>query len=156
MAGFEGMDADSQNYLVNAISRKTGITLWQIKPEDILNYHKNLKISMQNEFCEIAIAAGFTSSNGHKYRTNTDDQINFLGKMIMLQMKPDITEVPWKTEDAGYIVHTKEDWLTVASEGFAHKEEQLLKFNEKTTTIKNATTHAQIVAVSWSNTKPNL
>ncbi|AFQ96520.1 hypothetical protein [Bacillus phage vB_BceM_Bc431v3] len=154
--GFDKMIPDYQNSLMNAISRKTGMLLWQIRAEDILKYHKDLKISMHNEFCEIAIAGGFTATNGHRYRTNADDQTNFLGKMIFLLMKPETAEVGWKAEDVGdYVIHTKEEWLQVALEGFAHKEAQLTKFNEKTKTIRAATTHDQVVAVSWSGDGPH-
>ncbi|AGY48495.1 tail fiber protein [Bacillus phage Spock] len=154
--GFDKMEPSSQNSLMNAISRKTGQALWQIKPEDILKYHKDLKISMHNEFCELAIAGGFTSTNGHRYRTNSDDQTNFLGRLVFLLLKPETTEVSWKAEDVGdYVVHTKEEWLQVALEGFAHKEAQLSKFNEKTKLIKAATTHDQVVAISWSGNGAN-
>lgn len=154
--GFDKMNPDYQNSLMNAISRKTGMLLWQIRPDDILKYHKDLKIAMHNEFCEIDIASGFTATNGHRYRTNADDQTNFLGKLIFLLMKPDITEIGWKAEDVGdYVVHTKDEWLQVAMEGFAHKETQLSKFNEKTKLIRTATTHDQIVDVSWGGTYPH-
>lgn len=156
MGGFENMAQDYQNALVNAISRTTGKAVWQITPDDILNYHKNLKITMQNEFYEIDVASGFTAPNGHKYRSNADDQTNFIGKMVYLLMNPDVTEVSWKAEDVDdYIVHTKDEWIQVALAGFAFKEAQLAKFHEKTKAIKNAKTHAEIVAISWSGTAPN-
>jgi len=156
MTGFETMSSDYQNALMNAISRKTGKTLWQLKPEDILKYHKDIKIAMQNEFYELEVAAGFKAPNGHKYRSNADDQTNFIGKMVFLIMNPDTTEISWKAEDVDdYIVHTKDEWIQVALAGFAHKEATLAKYHEKTKTIKNATTHDQIVAVSWSGLAPN-
>ncbi|AGY46603.1 hypothetical protein BigBertha_95 [Bacillus phage BigBertha] len=156
MTGFDTMSGDYQNALMNAISRKSGKLLWQIKPEDTLNYHKDIKLAMQNEFYEIEVAAGFTAPNGHKYRSNADDQTNFIGKMVYLLMNPDIAEINWKAEDVDdYIVHPKDEWIQVALAGFTHKEATLAKFHEKTKAIKTATTHEQVLAVSWSNTTPN-
>lgn len=154
--GYDKMSLDNQNRLVTFIGKKLGIPLMSLRPEHVLQYHKDLKKSMMNEFYEIDIAKGFKATNGHTYRTNTDDQINFLGRMLMLYLKPDIQEVNWKPEDLDeYLLHTREEWLQVASEGFAHKESQLMKYNEKTTAIRNATTHDQIVAVSWGGTYPH-
>lgn len=154
--GYDKMNVDNQNRLVTLLGKKLGIPLMSIRPENVLQYHKDLKISMMNEFYEVDIAKGFKATNGHTYRTSTDDQINFLGKMLLLYLKPDITEVNWKPEDLGeYLLHTRDEWLQVAQEGFAHKEAQLMKYNEKTMAIKAATTHDEIVKVSWGGIYPH-
>lgn len=149
MVGFDNMALENQNSLINAVAKKLGLTLWQVKPEHVLTHHKNIKLSMMNEFCEIAIAKGFTSSNGHKYRLNQDDRENFLGMMMRLIRRPEMVEVAWKTEDAGYINHTRDGWLAVHDEAFDHKFSQIMKYNEKFTAINNATDHAVIVATKW-------
>lgn len=154
--GYDKMSVDYQNKLATHVAKKLGLSWMSLRPEHVLQYHKDLKTSMMNEFYEIDIAKGFTATNGHTYRTNTDDQINFLGKMLLLYLKPDITEVNWKPEDLGeYLVHTRDEWLQVASEGFAHKEQQLMKYNEKATAIKTATTHEEVVKVSWGGQYPH-
>ncbi|QFP93353.1 UNVERIFIED_ORG: hypothetical protein Xoosp15_88 [Xanthomonas phage Xoo-sp15] len=155
MVGFNKMQPNNQDSLISAIARKQGTTMWQVKPDDILKYHKDLKTSMMDEFSDVYIKLGFKSVNGHRYRLNENDQINFLGKKDWLRDHTEVTEVPWKTEDAGYVVHTREDWLTVQAEAYTHKETQLFKYNDKVTAIAAATTHEEIVAVSWTGEAPN-
>lgn len=77
------------------------------------------KVFKQNELknkCQEEIQSGFTASNGHKYRTNTDDQLNFLGKFNQITSFSTIVTVMWKTEDEGYLEHIREEWLNVYSE----------------------------------------
>ncbi|QEM43145.1 hypothetical protein CHOTACABRAS_91 [Bacillus phage Chotacabras] len=155
MVGFNKMQPNNQDSLISTIARKQGTTMWQVRPEDILKYHKELKTSMMDEFSDVYIKLGFTSVNGHRYRLNDNDQINFLGKKDWLRDHPEIEEVPWKTEDSGYVVHTREDWMKVQSEAYTHKETQLFKYNDKVTAIENAKTHEDIVAVTWSGEAPN-
>lgn len=153
LIGFDKMSRTNQDNLVSAIAKKLNIALWQVRTDDILAHHKAIKLAMMNEFYEIAIAKGFIATNGHHYRSNGDDQINFLGKMLAILMNPNITEVQWKTEDIGYIVHTKEEWLQVAFDGITHKETQIMKYNEKDVAITNATTHEQIVQTIWEGSE---
>src|SRR5437763_9836650 len=86
---------------------------WQVT--DILADAKANKIRELNNKCEAVIVAGFTSSNGHTYRTNRDDQVNMIGQKDDLA-DGTVTVIPWKTEDVGYINHTRDEWFTVYSE----------------------------------------
>lgn len=149
LKGFEEMSVSNQNSLVNAIAIKLNCAVWQVSTAQILIFHKNLKLSMVNESCELAISNGFTSANSHKYRLNQDDQVNMLGQKDRLRDNPDMDKVFWKTEDAGYIEHTRAEWLVMQKEAFDHKLIQLMKYNEKHTAITNATTHKQIVETNW-------
>lgn len=149
LKGFEDMSVTNQNSLVNAIAIKLNCAVWQVSTAQILLHHKNLKLSMINEACELAISNGFTSANNHKYRLNQDDQVNMLGQKDRLRDNPDTDVVMWKTEDAGYIQHTRAEWLVMQKEAFDHKLIQLMKYNEKATAITSATTHKQIVETNW-------
>jgi hypothetical protein len=118
--------------------------------EEILNQFKQLKIDNLNRICDEKIEAGFTSSNGHQYRCTRDDQINMMGQKDKLNEDETITEVQWKTEDSGYIVHTREEWLSVYREAFAHKEQQIFKYNQLKHQVLGCVNLEEINAVVWS------
>lgn len=149
--GFDRMTMEDKNHLITTLARKEGTVLSYITDEYILNHHKKLKSAMLSEKCDEVIVAGFTSTNGHKYRMKNDDQINFIGQAHELIFFDKETEtVPWLTEDADYVVHPREEWLNqVYREAFMHKKAQLFKYSERKMKIAKATTHAEIVAINW-------
>lgn len=148
-SGFNSFSLQEKNNLISLLANREGLVYSDITDEYILNHHKNLKISILSDICDETITNGFTASNGHKYRTNRDDQINMIGKKIQLQDDPTITTVMWKTEDAGYIAHTREEWLQVYKEAHQHKEQNLFKYNTLKQQVMNAATHEEIVAITW-------
>jgi hypothetical protein len=99
--------------------------------------------------CESEIESGFTSSNGHTYRTNRDDQINFIGQKDRLASDESITTIPWKTEDAGYINHSREEWMQVYYEAFDHKQAQLLKYDQLKQQVEAAQTVEELDNINW-------
>lgn len=99
------------------------------EPDKIKETAKKSKKLEMKSLCEQKILEGFTSSNGHIYRTNRDDQMNMNGQKDELQEYPDITTVYWKTEDMGYIPHTREEWCQVYLEAFNHKKSTLFKYD---------------------------
>jgi hypothetical protein len=117
--------------------------------EQILDYCKTIKINHFNKLCESKIIAGFNASNGHKYRTNRDDQTNMIGQKDELTADSTIANVDWKTEDVGYITHTREEWLTVYNEAFVHKKTQLFTYNSLKMQVLNATTHEEVATIKW-------
>lgn len=149
----EGISTFTQydmNTLIMRISEKIGKLPYEITADVILQHHKNLKIDILADLCEEEIIKGFKATNGHFYRTNRDDQINMIGQKDVLNTDSNLEEtVFWKTEDAGYISHTKDEWLKVYAEAFEHKKNQLLKYNELKTKILNATTHEVVVNTDW-------
>jgi len=152
LQGLENMSLSNQNNLASALAQKFNCAVWQVTPTQFLDYHKDIKLRILDEQCELGIKNGFTSVNGHRYRLNDADQINFLGMAERLSRRPEMTEVEWKVEDLqGYVTHTRAEWLAVQDEAFDHKFGQLMKYNQLITTVKNATNHATIVAVKWEN-----
>ncbi|QIW89880.1 tail fiber protein [Bacillus phage Izhevsk] len=132
LVGLENMTLTNQNALVNAIASKLNCAVWQVSPTQILKYHKDIKFRILDESCDLGIKNGFTSTNGHHYRLNDADQINFLGMAERLSRKPDIITVQWRVEDLeNYVEHTRDEWLAVQDEAFDHKFGQLMKYNEK-------------------------
>lgn len=148
--GLQSMTLDEKNELVSTIARKEGKSYFEITEEYILAYHKRLKIESMTVVSDETIVKGFTSSNGHIYRTNRDDQINMIGKALQLTIDPTVETVPYKSEDAGYMVMSKEDWISdVFMEGLNHKEKTLHKYNTLKANVEAATTEADLLLISW-------
>jgi hypothetical protein len=149
----EGMSALSimeMNNLIMFIANKKGIAYSDINDTTIIDHHKEVKIGLFSDLCQEDIVKGFTSTNGHTYRTNDKDQANMIGKAVELILNPAITTVKWKTEDVGYVNHTKEDWITqVFSEGIKHKEFTLFKYDSLKTDIEEATSDPELVTIVW-------
>ena len=148
--GYNSFSLSDKNGLVIQLADSKGIAYTQITEEVILNHHKELKINILSETCDNTITEGFIAENGHRYRTNRDDQLNMVAKNIQLLQNPSITEVHWKTEDAGYVLHTREEWLKVYSEGITHKETNLYKYNTLKIQVKNALSDDEVLAVAWA------
>ncbi|MES9681797.1 hypothetical protein ABWK22_02530 [Gottfriedia acidiceleris] len=147
--GFDMMDTREKNLLISVIANNEGLSYNLIDDQYILDYHKKLKSDQLSLTCDETIIKGFEASNGHFYRTNRDDQVNMIGQKDELMADPEMTEVFWKTEDAGYIKHPKDEWLTIYTEAFAHKKKQLYKYNNLKQQVLLSTEHGQIVNVNW-------
>lgn len=148
--GFDAMTMTQKNQLISLLANKDDKMYYEITQDNILAHHKALKIEELSDKCSETIAEGFISSNGHTYRTNGDDRENMIGKAVQLILVPTITTIPWKTEDAGYINHTKEDWLSkVFLEGTTFKESNLLKYNTLKGQVDVATKDSEVLAVVW-------
>lgn len=147
--GISSFDIRTKNELIALLANKEGVSYSHITDEYLLEYHKQLKISFLNETCEQQILQGFTAANGHIYRTNINDQINLIGQKDELMANEAITQVAWKTEDIGYILHTREEWLDIYLQAFAYKKEQLMRYNTVKIQALLAERDEDIVAVQW-------
>lgn len=115
----------------------------------LLEKIKARKNAELKQACESAILAGFISSNGHTYRTNRDDQTNMIGQKDKILADSTISIVQWKTEDVGYVSHTRDEWLTVYNEAFDHKQQQLFKYDSIKGQVNACTTYEAIQAIVW-------
>lgn len=149
--GYGSFTVSLKNQFVQMISDRKSLPFTSITEQFIFNYHKELKQEFIKLQCEEDVLTGFTASNGHVYRTNRDDQTNMIGQKDFLNDHPEVTTVKWKTEDQGYIVHTREEWLKVYLEAFYNKMMKLEKYNQLKEKISLATTEAEIIAVDWNN-----
>jgi hypothetical protein len=141
--------ATASGYRVNPETKE----LEFIYEEDLskLEGFKEMKINNLNRQCEKAIEEGFTSTvNGHIYRTNRDDQINFMGQKDELTSDAVIETVMWKTEDAGYLSHTREEWLEIYFEALANKKVQLFKYNTLKGQVLAAASKEAVDLISWN------
>jgi hypothetical protein len=147
--GYESFNLKDKNEFVSYLADKNALKYSDLTDEYILNHHKKLKIADFSERCEKDIIDGFIATNGHKYRTNRDDQKNFFGKALELMIAPTVISVLWKTEDVGYITHSRQEWIDVFMEGVSHKETILHKYNTLKTNINNAVTEAELLLITW-------
>jgi hypothetical protein len=139
---------DMNNFIV-FVANKKGITYQEVTNDTLLNYHKEIKTSYFSDLCEGDIIKGFVATNGHTYRTNRDDQVNMIGQKHELLDDELVETVMWKTEDVGYISHTREEWLGVYTEAFSHKKSVLFKYNALKQKILDAKTQEEIVSIVW-------
>jgi hypothetical protein len=146
---FDTFGINEKNALISEIANRHKLMFHEVNNEYILNHHRLLKIEILKEQCEITIEAGFTASNGHAYRTNRDDQINMIGQKDELTIDTSIATVMWKTEDVGYFQHTREEWLKIYNEAFAHKKATLFRYDSLKKLINEATSHDEIIAINW-------
>lgn len=125
-------------------------TLGDFRPVFANVVTKERKIEELDRACEAAILTGFRSETTcHFYRFNRDDQINFTQQMILMMANPDHTEVLWKTEDAGPVLHSKEQFLSVVAEAEAHKRGCMQRFWELKSIVLAAETDEEWIGVSW-------
>ncbi|UPI12850.1 hypothetical protein [Bacillus phage SBSphiJ5] len=152
--GYDGLSLSEKNDYIRLVASRKQKLINQVTDQDLLDYHKEFKIYVFQVTCDTEIAKGFTASNGHTYRTNREDQTNMLATKIQLSEDPTITEVYWLTQDVGYLMHTREEWLKVYNEAFEHKKNLVYKNGELRRMIENASTDAEVVAIKWENPFP--
>lgn len=149
--GYDKMSVEDKNSLLAIIADKENMAFTDITPDYILQYHKDLKIAWLCDQRDAAIHAGFTATDNHQYSTKPDDQINMLGQMLKIMADSTITSVQWSQADSNTLAtYTVDDWKNyVFSQTFTFKDEQMVKCNGYITTIMEATSHDQIVSVTW-------
>ena len=93
-----------------------------------LDMIKQAKLDQLKECCELAILAGFRSEqNGHLYSFGQYDQLNFTQQMLVTLGDPSIDGMSWKTEDAGLVQHSRNQFLALCKEAEQHKRSKMSK-----------------------------
>lgn len=141
---------DDNRVYTHDFTIKNGVIVFgEQKNKFSLGEYKQTKVQHLSTQCEQSIEEGFISTNGHFYRTNRDDQTNFMGEKEYLNDHPEIEEVVWKTEDEGYLPHAREEWIKVFHEGIQHKKQQLYKYDKLRALVNAATTQEEVDAINW-------
>ncbi|WP_431809871.1 DUF4376 domain-containing protein [Brevibacillus agri] len=125
--------------------------IWDLTPPTApLEEVKKAKIDFLNNECFKAIYASFTSaSTGHTFRFNEEDQANFNQQCTLFLLKPDLADVQWKTEDAGIVTLTREQFIEVVFEAGQHKQQQIGKYWTLKAQIEAATTKEEVDSITW-------
>lgn len=121
------------------------------KPDaDVLPVLKQRKIDEIKAACQADILAGFTSaSKGYRFGFAEKDQMNFTQQLLLFVSDPSLTDVQWKTDDAGVVTLTKAEFLTVIGEADAHKRGKMAQCWTTIDNINATTTKTQLDAIAW-------
>lgn len=117
-----------------------------------LEYLKSQKIQELNQQCDAAIMGGFTSNAlgvTHTYQSMLTDEIWFNSTLHRFNIDPNFTTVQYKTVDAGYLPHTKEQFQQVFIDGHAWGDSQITKLNNLKNQVNATTTEADLDAIVW-------
>jgi len=147
--GYKNLSLTDKNNLISMLATRNSVPFTEITESYVLNHTKTLKKQMLSVQCEEEVLKGFVSSNGHTYRTNRDDQMNLMAQKDYLNTHPEEAEVMWKTVDAGYVKHTREEWLKVYEEGFQDKKKKLFLYDTLCHKVDTAVTDEELVLITW-------
>lgn len=153
--GYAEMTLEDKNLFVAYLAQEDGVPITKITEKYLFERLKQHKIQTLSARCEEAILNGFFSTNGNFYRTNRDDQINMIGQKDLLDSRQNIETVMWKTENHGYLPHTKEDWLKyVYYFALDFKSNQLFRYNHLKTLVTTAPDENTVIAIEWETPTP--
>ncbi|MFB6364430.1 hypothetical protein ACFCP7_10245 [Paenibacillus elgii] len=115
-----------------------------------LEFLKEKKLTQLRLQCEHRILSGFSSvRTKHKYSYSVYDQINTTGQIVMLLADDSITDVVWKTEDQGFVKHTREEFISVVSEADAHKKSCLTRYRQLKEQLNVARNVEELEHIQW-------
>lgn len=149
--GIDSFSTTEKNKFIVHIAQMKNIPITDINSDYLLAYHKELKIKEFSNICEQEILRGFVSTtNGHTYRTNRDDQFNMFVKYVMTKDNPNVLTIMFKAEDLGeQISHTKAEYESIVMEGYTHVESKLLKLDDLRKQIRSCTSDSAILSIIW-------
>lgn len=115
-----------------------------------LDWYKQQKIDAFNERCEWEILNGFCSpSLGFHFGFSQYDQLNMTSQAGLLNIRPEIAEITWKTESHDIQTLTREQFFTVGLEAEQHKRRFIAQYWTKKYEILACATEAEVDAVAW-------
>ncbi|MED2006686.1 DUF4376 domain-containing protein [Brevibacillus borstelensis] len=146
-----GQDSDKFAQYPYRVDPENLTIIWDLTPPTApLEQVKVAKIDFLNNECFKDISAGFNSaSTGHTFRFNEEDQANFNQQGTLFLLKPDLAEVQWKTEDAGIVTLTRDQFIQVVIEASEHKQKLITRYWELKAQVEAAQTKEEIDAINW-------
>lgn len=146
-----GQDADKFAQYRYRVDPTTETIVWDTTPIGAsLEEAKAAKIAFLDNECSQAIYRGFFSvSTGYHFGFDQEDQDNFNQMTTLLLLKSDITEIQWKTDDAGVVTLTREQFLKVVEEAAQHKQAQIARYWTLKAQVLAAETKEEVDAVNW-------
>lgn len=124
-------------------------TVAYVPPAPTLDEAKTAKIVELYAKRDQTIEAGFTATNGHQYFFGDTDQKKMQGKIALLGVSPTVTSVGWLTNDAGFITHTRDEFIQVATDADQFETDQHMKCYQLENQVWATTTIDQINAIVW-------
>jgi hypothetical protein len=122
------------------------IQKWEIVNAIPLDEFKQNKVREFNDLCNQTILNGFTSQ-GFSFIFDMEAQINFTQQLLMINDKT--TSIPWKTEDKGIQMFTKEQFLQIVQDAQAHKVNNIQKYWMIKQRVLDAQSYEDVDAITW-------
>lgn len=119
---------------------------------DILKALKATKMASLTQLCNEAIVSGFTSSalgTAHTYPSHSQAQTNFNTQMHRFLSDPTYTSCKFFTEDAGWLVHTKDQFFQAFKDGHDYGNSQWDKLFGLLGDVATATDKPSVDAITW-------
>lgn len=126
--------------------------------QDALNYIKERQIKMLSEEAQREIVSGFASAalgTTYYYDSTIEDQLNLVGAAQEANLTGQSLYYGCRATPGGrkqYLLHTPAQLQQVLSDGKDYKLNILLKLQNKRDLIYNATTEADVLAITWTST----
>jgi hypothetical protein len=117
-----------------------------------LEDYQAAKLSELDELCTQAILGGFRSDalgEEHGYAFGDQDQANLTGMLAMLNADPNLQQMIWKTQDAGPLLHTREQFLKVCQDGLQFKNDHIARYWALKQQVQAAVSLEQIQSFVW-------
>lgn len=127
-------------------------TINWVSSDDLLITAKQAKKEELSRKCNLAIIGGFPSSalgTAHTYPSDEEAQRNFNSEINKFLIDSTYTTSQFKTLDAGYLAHTKDQLFQVFSDGHNFKLSQLVRLNGKKADCDTAQTQPELDAITW-------
>lgn len=155
LSAFDLTDVTGRDAAYTIVAQDKGKSMRDVSDSEVLDYHKEILKSIFSDSCATAIEDGFDSSvNGHHYRTNKDDQINFIGEYLLIQSDATIDTVYWTTEDAGPLPLTRDEFFSIYKEALGHKNSMIQHYWQKKQEVDSYTTHEGLRGCTWDSPFP--
>lgn len=128
------------------------ITIVPLNKNYGIEYMKEQKNKQLEKQCDATIMGGFPSNAlgaSHTYQSMLIDEIWLNSTIHRFNIDPNFTTVNYKTIDAGYLPHTKEQFFQVFIDGHAWGDNQITKLNQLKAQVAAATDQAGLDAITW-------
>lgn len=119
---------------------------------DLIAYLRPIKIDELKAKCAEAIQSGFTSSalgTAHTYAADATSMIYWNATVHRFLTDSTFTSVNWATVDAGFLVHTKDQFMQAFHEGHQFGIDQEAHLAQLLSDVANATTVDALDAITW-------
>jgi hypothetical protein len=117
-----------------------------------LDVLKERKIKLLSSQCDQAIQAGFQSSAlgvPHTYPAGIENMIYFNSTLLRFNNDPSFTSLQQLTLDAGYLDHTKEQFIQVFNDGHQFGLQQDGKLEQLKTQVSQAQSPDDLDNIKW-------
>lgn len=145
---------DKQQYIYKVVN---GILTLRTDAElfDLAQYKQD-KINLLSATCRSEILSDFTSSAlgaPHQYGFDADDQTNIGGTLGAINAGLCPATFTWRTNDAGALNHSIDQFKQVFADGMTHKQSKIYKYGNLKDQINDPTTDSKdkvdTIVASW-------